>query len=54
MRSLRDINESKLVEDDQPLFADLLNDIFPKQVSVDKKVYKDVETQIPLMIKKRP
>jgi dynein heavy chain len=54
MRSLRDINESKLVEDDQPLFADLLNDIFPKQLSVEKKVYKDVETQIPLMIKKRP
>lgn len=48
MRSLRDMNWSKLVADDIPLFNSLLLDIFPKfpVEKVPKKVYPEVEKSI--------
>jgi dynein heavy chain len=49
MRSLRDMNLSKLVADDIPLFNGLLLDIFPRQTAVPKKVYPSLEKQIPLI-----
>ena len=50
MRALRDMNLSKLVADDIPLFNGLLADIFPKQTNVPKKIYPDVENKIgPIM-----
>lgn len=53
MRSLRDMNLSKLVADDIPLFNGLLLDIFPKQTEVPKKLYPDVEKKIPEVIEKK-
>jgi dynein heavy chain len=43
MRSLRDMNLSKLVADDIPLFNSLLLDIFPKCTNVPKMQYPLVE-----------
>lgn len=45
-RTLRDMNLSKFVAQDQPLFEQLLRDIFPRQTNIPKKVYKDVETAV--------
>jgi dynein heavy chain len=42
-RTLRDMNLSKFVSQDIPLFDSLLRDIFPKQLNIPKKVYKDIE-----------
>ncbi len=42
-RTLRDMNLSKLVAQDEPLFQQLLRDIFPRQSNIPKKTYKDVE-----------
>jgi dynein heavy chain len=42
-RTLRDMNLSKFVAQDIPLFKSLLQDIFPKQTNIKKKVYDDVE-----------
>lgn len=53
MRSLRDMNLSKLVADDIPLFNGLLTDIFPKQTNVPKKMYPDVEKKIPEVIEQK-
>jgi len=53
MRSLRDMNLSKFVADDIPLFLSLLADIFPKQGNVPKKGYPEVEAQIKLSIDKK-
>ena len=50
-RTLRDKNLSKLVSDDQPLFESLLRDIFPAQTNIPKKVYKDVEGAVKILIK---
>ena len=47
MRSLRDMNLSKLVADDIPLFNGLLADIFPKLKEVPKMVYPEVEKRVP-------
>jgi dynein heavy chain, axonemal len=54
MRSLRDMNMSKLVFDDIALFEGLLKDIFPRQTSVDKVNHAQVEPRIPVVMKKRP
>lgn len=54
MRSLRDMNLSKLVADDIPLFNGLLADIFPKCTSVPKKSYPDIEKKIPEVMNSKP
>ncbi|CEO98004.1 hypothetical protein PBRA_006118 [Plasmodiophora brassicae] len=43
MRTLRDMNMSKLVADDVPLFISLLHDLFPNQPDPAKATYPDVE-----------
>jgi dynein heavy chain, axonemal len=53
MRSLRDMNLSKLVADDIPLFMSLLSDIFTRSQQVTKKTYPEVEEKIPYVIQKR-
>jgi len=45
-RTLRDMNLSKFVAQDIPLFLSLLRDIFPAQTDIKKKIYKDVEGAI--------
>jgi dynein heavy chain len=50
-RTLRDMNLSKFIAQDIPLFQQLLKDIFPKQQKIEKKVYKDVETEIKKIMK---
>jgi len=46
MRTLRDMNLSKLVADDVPLFGSLLKDIFPKAKDPPKRRYEKVEAAI--------
>merc|ERR1719420_1101202 len=43
MRTARDMNLSKMVADDVPLFLALLKDLFPKVTDPPKKVYKNIE-----------
>ena len=50
-RTLRDMNLSKLVAQDQPLFVSLIADIFPKQLVIPKKVYKDIEGAVRILLK---
>jgi|SRR4051812_32095823 dynein heavy chain len=50
-RTLRDMNLSKLVAQDQPLFEQLLRDIFPKQTNIPKKTYKEVEVAVKQLMK---
>lgn len=46
MRTLRDMNLSKLVYEDISLFNALLSDIFPKQEEPKKKSYPEIEKKI--------
>jgi dynein heavy chain len=46
MRTLRDMNLSKLVFDDVNLFNSLISDIFPKQTEPQKMVYEQMEKAV--------
>jgi len=52
-RTLRDMNLSKFVAQDIPLFLSLLKDIFPKQTNIKKKEYKEVEASIRKLLKEK-
>lgn len=52
-RTLRDMNLSKFVAQDIPLFLSLLKDIFPKQSNIPKKLYPEIEKAVMKIMKER-
>jgi len=52
-RTLRDMNLSKFVAQDIPLFMSLLKDIFPKNPNPPKKAYKEIEKSVRGIMKQR-
>ncbi|CAE8616972.1 unnamed protein product [Polarella glacialis] len=52
MRTVRDMNLSKLVADDVPLFLALLRDLFPKVLDPPKKTYDSLENVARRLCKK--